>query len=76
MTHFWRLRMQKVFSRVELNFWNWYILLVGQSAAMRKLISTFYRLTRRQLIHFYLAALVVVTVGFISGILLYGLMAS
>ena len=66
--------MQKVVSHVELNFWNWYILLLSQSPVLRKLVPFFYRVTRKQLLHFYLLAVAVAAAGFLSGILLFSLL--
>lgn len=63
--------MQKVISQVELNFWNWYIILLGQSAVLRKIVPLFYRVTRKQLVQFYVSALAVSAAGFLTGILLF-----
>ena len=60
-------------NQVELNFWNWYIILLSCSPALQKLVPLFYRVTRRQLLNFYLAALGVSTAGFVTGILLFAL---
>lgn len=65
--------MQKVISQVELNFWNCYIVLLSQSQALKALVPTFYRITRKQLLPFYLAAAAVMAAGFSAGVLLFGL---
>lgn len=63
--------MQKAFSQFELTFWDWYIVFLSQSPLIRKIVPFFYRITRKQLVEFYLTALLISAFGFVSGILLF-----
>lgn len=63
--------MQKVITRFEIAFWNWYIPTFSQSPLLRKLVPWVYRASRRTMLNTYLAAVCVISSGFLTGMLLF-----
>jgi len=63
--------MQKVITQFELVFWNWYIPVFSQSTLVRKCLPWLYKISRKSMLATYLAAVCVMSSGFLSGIILY-----
>lgn len=63
--------MQRVITRFEIAFWNWYIPCFSQSPLLKKLIPWVYQVSRRQMLTTYLAAVCVISSGFLTGMILF-----